>query len=270
MSSKDPVISVIIPTHNRPALLGRAIQSILVNDTQGVVELIVISDVNDMRTASLASQLLRPQDQFLVRNGHPGPSKSRNLGLQLARGRHIAFLDDDDAWAPGYLHSLSSTDDLQCGRFLYSDCFVVTETRGPEGPVPLEQVRMSTKSLVGDHLFVRNRLHMSCILFPRHRLESARFDVFMRAYEDWEFLLAVFEEGYPEHRSFLASIVFEVKDQTTDRRGDSAAAHGINVILDYLYVYHKHPAPTADVAKQRSTLLGQYGIVIPEEYYYAH
>lgn len=87
----DPQFSIIVPTHDRPALLREAIQSIL-GQTFGDFEVIVVDD-GGARPASVPDddrvRLIR-----LEENG--GPAVARNAGLEQARGRYITFLDDDD------------------------------------------------------------------------------------------------------------------------------------------------------------------------------
>ncbi len=71
-----PKVSVIIPTHNRPELLKRAVASVEAQ-TYRDFELIVIEDIDSK-----------------------GGGWARNQGIKKAQGKFIAFLDDDDEWLP--------------------------------------------------------------------------------------------------------------------------------------------------------------------------
>jgi len=105
---------------------------------------------------------------------------------------------------------------------------------------------------------------MSCFAFPRQLLQGIEFDPFMRAYEDWDYLLSVFHRQMPTHVPFLGSRVFEVADATTDRRGSSEQANDFNAVLDYLYVYRRHQAPTAELKQRRADLLKMTGLPIDQ------
>lgn len=88
-------ITVIIPTHNRAALLKRAIASVL-EQTHPPLEILVIDDhsTEDLNMSSYPSVV-----RFLSSNVR-GVSAARNTGIKAARGSYIAFLDSDDEWLP--------------------------------------------------------------------------------------------------------------------------------------------------------------------------
>jgi len=88
-------ISVIIPTHNRLAVLERAVESVL-KQTFPVHELIVIDDGSTDNTSTwLAHQA--PPVRYIRQSNH-GVSHARNKGIKNASGDWIALLDSDDFW----------------------------------------------------------------------------------------------------------------------------------------------------------------------------
>ncbi len=94
-----PKVSVIIPTHNRPKLLKRAIQSVLSQTFQDF-EIIVVDD-GDISAEEIIKNFNQPQKIIYTKNKRKrGGSGARNTGIILARGKYIAFLDDDDEWLP--------------------------------------------------------------------------------------------------------------------------------------------------------------------------
>jgi len=91
-----PLFSVIIPTYERSEFLAAAVDSVLAQ-TVGDFECIVIDD------ASPSGIDLAVSDGRVRVTRHPenrGATSARNTGLALARGRYVAFLDDDDVWTP--------------------------------------------------------------------------------------------------------------------------------------------------------------------------
>lgn len=94
-----PDVSVIVPTRDRCRRLSRTLQSVLWQ--RGVeMEVIVVDDGSQDRTAEMLSGLADGRIR-IVRNEIPlGESGARNRGIEEAEGTWIAFLDDDDFWAP--------------------------------------------------------------------------------------------------------------------------------------------------------------------------
>ncbi|MEI6079455.1 MAG: glycosyltransferase family A protein [bacterium] len=100
MSIRNVLVSVIIPTYNRAALLARAVQSVL-SQTYKDLELIIVDDGSIDNTKELVQELVASDQRikyFYIPNS--GVSKARNLGIQKSKGELIAFLDSDDEWLP--------------------------------------------------------------------------------------------------------------------------------------------------------------------------
>ena len=100
---KSPLVSIIIPTHNRPELLLRAVQS-AVNQTYQNTEIIVVDDIGNVPIENLKKisdkiQYIQIPETFWM-------SKNRNAGILIAQGKYIAWLDDDDIWFDNYLNDL--------------------------------------------------------------------------------------------------------------------------------------------------------------------
>jgi GalNAc5-diNAcBac-PP-undecaprenol beta-1,3-glucosyltransferase len=263
MAEPGPFFTVIIPTHRRARLLGRALHSVKSQHCPAGLEVIVVSDTVDADTDAVCAQLLGPEDCYLRRSGDPGPSASRNWGLELAKGQYVLFLDDDDAWQPQWLNTLSQSELALAHLPVYADCTVVSERRLASGPQLLEASPLSYAGMLNDGLYVKNQVHMSCYALPRWLIGPTRFDTVMRAYEDWDFLLALYRKQPARHLAAPASFVFEVHDETSDRRGAAPEASGMEALLDYLYVYRRHPAPHAAIQAKRAALMAQHGLGIP-------
>jgi glycosyltransferase involved in cell wall biosynthesis len=102
LSGDVPKVSVVLPTHNRVELLPLSLASVL---RQKGVELEAIV-VNDGSTDGTRAFLERSRDPRVRVIHHPvarGVSAARNAGIADARGTVLAFIDDDDLWAPDKL-----------------------------------------------------------------------------------------------------------------------------------------------------------------------
>ncbi len=263
---KIPYLSVIIPTHNRAIFLQRALVSINKQAHRDLLEIIVISDIVNTETDAVCSSLLRPTDIYIRRNGGNSPSASRNIGLKMASGKFIMFLDDDDSWDTNFFENFLSKQLDNIINIAYFNCNIIKETRPKSGPIKISETFMDMSGRLTTDVFVKNQVHMSCFIFSKIILQGLEFDLSMRAYEDWDFLLGVFEKQFPVHMSITCSNIFEVDDNTTDRRGSSADANNFNAPIDYLYVYRRHSAPSDEIRQKRTALLKSVNLVIPSEF----
>jgi glycosyltransferase involved in cell wall biosynthesis len=98
-----PLISIILPTFNRAALLPRAIDSVL-RQTWENWELVIEDDGSTDGTDVLLSNYAG-QDPRIRPYFHPncGPANSRNLGLKAAFGEYETYIDSDDEYLPDHL-----------------------------------------------------------------------------------------------------------------------------------------------------------------------
>jgi len=96
-----PLVSIVLPTRNRAACLGEAIDSVLAQSYPHW-ELLVVDDGSEDDTATV---LARYGDARLrsFRIAYAGSAAARNHALKQARGELIAYLDSDNTWFPGFL-----------------------------------------------------------------------------------------------------------------------------------------------------------------------
>jgi glycosyltransferase involved in cell wall biosynthesis len=93
----SPIVSVVIPTHNRSKLLRRAVESVL-TQTYDSYEVIVVDDASTDDTAELMNSFDDPRVRYLQHDINRHASASRNTGSRAGVGKYIAYLDDDDEW----------------------------------------------------------------------------------------------------------------------------------------------------------------------------
>lgn len=129
LAEKRPVraarISVIMPLYNKAPFVEKAIRSAL-DHGEGVIEVIVVDDGSRDDGAAIVESI--DDDRIrLIRQANGGVSAARNVGLDLARGDWLAFLDADDYWLPGYIDAVQAmiAQFPQCGmvttRYQFED-----------------------------------------------------------------------------------------------------------------------------------------------------
>lgn len=99
--TKNPIISVIIPTYNRANLIDQAIQSVL-NQTYQNFEVIIVDDGSTDYTKEVIRKFQERDKRvkYIRHEKNRGGSAARNTGIKAAKGEYIAFLDSDDEWLP--------------------------------------------------------------------------------------------------------------------------------------------------------------------------
>jgi hypothetical protein len=179
-SSARCEVSVVIPTRNRPRFLRQAVASALSQDDVDV-EVIVIDDASDAPAAREALRFTDPRVRVEVSRRPGGASRARNQGLARARGHWVAFLDDDDLFAPtrlrAHLEGVGAAGFGFCGQLL------VDPDRRTVGAVPAASAnnlreRLRTKSSIGG----------ASVVIARTELlrQVGGFDEGLYALHDWD------------------------------------------------------------------------------------
>lgn len=100
-SAKLPrLVSVIVPTRNRPQLLRKALESIRAIEGADIRFEILVGDNGGLPETQA---IVREFDAIHLTTSVSGAGAARNLGLAAATGDYIAFLDDDDCWLEGHI-----------------------------------------------------------------------------------------------------------------------------------------------------------------------
>jgi glycosyltransferase involved in cell wall biosynthesis len=97
--SFPPILSVLLPTYNRAAMIMRAIESVLGQEFTDL-ELIVIDDGSTDETPQVVAKVDDKRLRYVYFEQNLGNCAARNQGIQQARGEFIAQIDSDDLWLP--------------------------------------------------------------------------------------------------------------------------------------------------------------------------
>jgi glycosyltransferase involved in cell wall biosynthesis len=161
----EPLVSVVVPTRDRPELLRRAVTAILGQTYRGPIECVVVFDQSD---PDLPWAEPPPGRRLvLVRNQRtPGLAGARNSGILAATGELVAFCDDDDEWLPEKLAR-------QVARLLATPSAAVSTTGILVRYKDRTTTRLAPTVLVTHRQLLRSRLtelHPSTVLARRRQL----------------------------------------------------------------------------------------------------
>lgn len=172
------LVSVIIPSRHRPALLQRAVDSVNAQTYPGI-EIIVFDNFSDPPIAArdIASRL--PLKIVRSETFERLPV-SRNTALAACNGSYIAYLDDDDEYTPQKIGDHKSVFDRSPDvDMVYGN----TEHRASDGSSLVSSGRPS----LNDYLLYRH-IHPNSFTIRRRILDSISFDPNMTTFEDVKFI----------------------------------------------------------------------------------
>jgi glycosyltransferase involved in cell wall biosynthesis len=128
-----PLVSVVVPTHNRPETLTEALASVRAQ-TFTDYEIIVVSNEDDaLRRQSLAVATAHGARYFWMPEGNL--PAARNFGIEQSKGEWIAFLDDDDLWLPNKLERQLAEAERTRADMIVSACIEFSDQM-PTQPAP--------------------------------------------------------------------------------------------------------------------------------------
>jgi glycosyltransferase involved in cell wall biosynthesis len=254
------MFTIIIPTHERPALLSRTLKS-LIAQTYTHFKVIVVDDAAAYIPPYEELAALKERYTYIIRSGESGPAQSRNMALDLADSRYVMFLDDDDTIEPDHLQSLADLISHQSPPLLFCNFKVQHEDRTHSPPIALATDLVSIADVTRNSVYVRNRIPNSCLVYRKDVLANIRHDTTMDIYEDWDFLLQCIGNHDLVHVAINSVTIYKSRATAPAnmRRGNTRDDLISQVML---MIYKRHPATNVQTRAERQTLLSIAGISV--------
>lgn len=181
--SSLPLVSVVIATYRRPQLVVRAIRSAL---NQGIrdMEVIVVDDASQDQTERMVRGIGDARVRYVCHDCNRGLPASRNTGIRLAKGRYVAFLDDDDEW-------LADKTRKQLSYIEVTGVDAVVGMGLIDGRIPSDSHERSEVTLSD---LRRGNKWGSCTLFVKASvIRDVMFDETLTVGEDWDVFIRLAE-----------------------------------------------------------------------------
>ena len=192
MSACAPTISIIMPAYNAEAYIRQAIRSVQ-EQTFKDWELILIEDCSTDNTLYLIQDAMAADSRLrLIQNPcNLGVSRSRNAGIDQAKGKWIAFLDSDDCWAPEKLEKQLAFAKANHCPFTFTGSGFMDENGNR-----LSYYLPAPKRLAFRQLLKQNLISCSSVLIRRDLLSHFPADS-ERIHEDFALWLQILKERTP-------------------------------------------------------------------------
>jgi glycosyltransferase involved in cell wall biosynthesis len=226
-----PGVSVVIPTHNRARVVGRAIRSALAQTYQAL-EVIVVDDGSTDNTTEVVNGIRDERVRYIRHDRNLGGGAARNTGIGAANGQYVAFLDSDDEWMPQKLwrqiHVLE-----EAGPSLGAVCtgFVAVDGRGDVRRTRIPRPR----DMERDELLAGNRVGTASTVLARRALLEAigGFDTSLTSCQDWDMYLRLADRS-------RFGFVPEVLVRYYVGNGDQITSDGLAVVNGHMRLAQKY------------------------------
>lgn len=234
---RSSTVSVILPTYQSGAFVGRAIDSVLRQEGRHVHELILIDDcsLDDTAVVIRSRYGADPRVKLLSTERNGGAGVARNVGIAAASGEWIALIDADDAWAPDRLSRLmglctADVDLLFDNLILFDNAEGrVTETMFASLPNEIDVARMVAERITQSAfnygylkpLIRRSFLERTGITYPEVRVS-----------EDLLFYLELLIRRPKTRATSVAAYIYTTPiSASSGRRSDLSTSHSNDLLV---------------------------------------
>lgn len=234
---EPPLVSVVVPTYNRPQYLQRALASIA-QQSYSNLEVIVVNDAGEDVRGVIRDFEKERAIRYIVHEHNQGAGAARNTGFSVAQGKYITFLDDDDVFYPHHIRTLVDCLEKNNREVVaaYTDAIEAVFDYSTESPKEVERKVTYSEDFNFENLLAYNYIPILTLMFRREVLASVGgFDTGLAALEDWEWLIRLASAGKFVHVPVVTA-EYEVKQRGTSR--NQLTLETIQKL--YLEIYRRH------------------------------
>ena len=203
------LVSVIMPVHNAESFLDESIGSIL-HQTYSYWELLIVDDCSTDKSPSIIADYAEQDSRircFKTQAPSGSPCLPRNMGIEAAKGRFIAFLDSDDCWLPHKLEEQLPLFEKSDVGIVYSDYEKMTERgersqRVVKAPACADYRQLLLGNVIGCLTAVYDTAKVGKVYFENH------------SHEDYILWLSILKKGYIAQNSGTVSACYRVREHS--------------------------------------------------------
>ena len=234
----SPLVSIIMPTYNREAWIGKAIQSIINQNYQNW-ELIIVDNESSDNTSEVVDCFFHKDERIKYYNVRksilPGISEYLNYGINIACGEFIARLDDDDEWFdPDKL--VKQVDFLNKNKdylLVGGGAIMVNENRKEI----YKWLKRETDSMIRKNALYANPFSHNTVLFRKKQVIDLGGYRAIRFVEDWDLWLRLGSYGKFYNFPLFFSLYMNAGQNLSVNNQTLAAKTILKLIKEYRYIY---------------------------------
>jgi GT2 family glycosyltransferase len=207
--SAEPLVSIIVRTHNRPKVLRETLIS-LRNQIYKNFEICIVEDGEDTCTKMLKDEFNDLNIRYEATKKHVGRCAAANIGMKMSKGKYLNFLDDDDFFFADHIKVLVS--ELESGNYNCAFSLALEERINiydtnnykynitQRLPLPCKYYRQLD-------IFKANCFPIQSVMFKKTLLnkmiDKGNFDENIDCLEDWDFWIRM---GLVDHFHFVDKV----------------------------------------------------------------
>lgn len=230
-----PLVSIIMPTYNRPEMLAEAIQSAL-TQTYSNYEIIVIND-SGVDVENVVSSLNKKENILYIKHkDNKGLAAARNTGIKNAKGKYIAYLDDDDIFYANHLATLVKHLETNNCDAAYTDAYKAKQVWHNNKYIILEKSLSYSYDFDYDRVLVENFIPILCVMHRKECINKVgMFDENLLRAEDWDLWIRM-------SRVYKFSHIREITCEFSWRDDGTSMMTGEQIPFDwaFLNMFHKY------------------------------
>lgn len=181
-----PLISVIVPTYNRPDTLKTTLESIA-SQTYKHIEAVVVNDAGEDVSTVVDLFHDRLRIQYLVHPVNKGLAAARNTAIRHASGEYIAYLDDDDIFYQDHIETLVTYLETHDAKVAYTDAYRVCQEKEDGRYIVKQKDVPYSFDFDADRMLAQNLFPVLCVMHKKSCLaDVGLFDESLTTHEDWD------------------------------------------------------------------------------------
>lgn len=224
---KQPFVSIIMPSYNAEKYITESIESVL-HQTYGNWELLVTDDCSSDQTPAIVRLYAEKESRidFVIAPQHSGIAETRNQSIARAKGRFVAFLDNDDLWVPEKLEKQVRFLLENDYAFVYSAYELMNEDGSPKGKT------IKTAGVIDYDKYLKNTIIGSgTIMLDTEKTGSLQMPHNATS-DDMALWCKILKDGHRAYPMKEVLMLYRV-------RGNSASANKLKAAKDVWLVYRK-------------------------------
>ena len=233
----SPIVSIIIPTYNRARTIVRSVNSILSQTFQNF-ELIIVDDCSTDNTKDILEKTFNDSRIIYYKlKNNSGACAARNKGIELAKGKYIAFQDSDDEWLCEKLEKqiqiLDNSIDCQA---IFCQFIRINNTN-----ISIMPSNSFNKNNINSVIFEENFLSTQTLLVKKEVFKKIGiFDISLPRFQDWELAIRLITKCKVFYQEEPLVIMYIQNDSIS--KNIKAKAKALEIIVNkYKDYYIKHP-----------------------------
>ena len=219
------LVSAVITTYNRPEKLLQAVQSVL-DQSYKNIEIIIIDDCSSLPYRDILSKLSN-SIRYVRLAENSGASAARNEGVRQARGKYIAFLDDDDIWLPNktmaQLQAIAGRDICLCGLSI----------------VQTGKLKVKKQEVITLKMLLERNIVCGCsgVFAKRKALQAEPFDEKLTNSEDWDLFIRFSKK---DNIAYVPQPLYSLSDGDHQRITNKVKSMSVEQLDPRLNALRKH------------------------------